>query len=101
MAVPAYGAVLIISGCVYYLAVRAMHQPVQTGREALLHSKGMIVGMDGRLSVRSHSELWTAECTEGIEAGDIVEIIGVEGLKLKVRPVDESDIAPAEGHKLG
>jgi len=100
VAVPAYGAVLIVSGGVYYLAVRAMRRPVQTGREALLNSKGVIVGMDGRISVRCHGELWTAECAEEVEAGDIVEIIGVEGLKLRVRPLDDSGMALPAGERM-
>ena len=40
IAVPAYVAVLILSGGIYFLAVRAMHRPVQIGVEVFLSRTG-------------------------------------------------------------
>ena len=40
IAVPAYAAVLILSGGIYFLAVRAMHRPVQIGVEVFLSRTG-------------------------------------------------------------
>jgi membrane protein implicated in regulation of membrane protease activity len=62
IAVPAYIAVLILSGGIYFLAIHAMHRPVQTGVEALLHSTGEVFRNEGGLfRVRVGSELWNAE----------------------------------------
>ena len=44
VAVPGYTIVLVVSGWVYWLALRAMHRRVQTGREALLHETGSVIG---------------------------------------------------------
>jgi membrane-bound serine protease (ClpP class) len=38
-----------------------------------------------------HSELWTAQTTGPVEAGQKVRVIGLEGLRLRVEPVTEED----------
>ena len=86
IAVPAYVAVLILSGGIYYLAIRAMRQPVQTGVEALMHSTGEVLGKEGSLfRVRVRSEVWNAESTDNLRPGDYVEVVAVEELRIKVR----------------
>jgi len=86
IAVPAYGAVLIVSGWVYVLAMRAMHRPVQTGVEALAHRTGEVIGQnDGVFQVRLGSEIWNAESKDKLRTGDPVEVVSVEGLRLKIR----------------
>lgn len=90
LAVPVYGAILIVSGWVYFLAIRAMRRPVETGIEALVHSTGEVVDKEGDLfHVRAQSEIWNAESTDELRIGDHVEIIAVEGLRLKVRRLSE------------
>ena len=65
IAVPAYAAVLILSGVTYFLAIRAMHRPVQIGVEALLHSRGEVVAQEGKLfRVRVNSDVWNAESND-------------------------------------
>jgi membrane protein implicated in regulation of membrane protease activity len=96
IAVPAYAAVLILSGGIYYLALRAMHQPVQTGLEALLHSRGEVLGQEGSLfRVRVHSETWNAESKDNLRPGDAIEVVAVEELRLRVRRIRETGPAPA------
>ena len=86
IAVPVYAAVLLLSGGIYFLAIRAMRQPVQTGVEALIHSTGEVLGKEGSLfRVRVRSEVWNAESTDNLRPGDYVEVVAVEGLRLKVR----------------
>jgi len=85
---PAYAVVLVVSGGVYYLAVKAMHRPVVTGVEALLHASGIVVDkQDGVLHVKIHNEIWKARAEEQLGVGDVVTIESVEGLTLKVRPM--------------
>lgn len=86
ISVPAYVAVLILSGGIYFLAIRAMRQPVQTGVEALMHSTGEVLGKEGSLfRVRVRSEVWSAESTDNLRPGNYVEVVAVDELILKVR----------------
>lgn len=88
LALPSYGVVLVISGGVYFLALRAMHRPVQTGVESLLRSTGCVIGrQDGRYQVRVLSEDWSAESADQLQPGDRVEIVSVHELRLQVRRI--------------
>jgi membrane protein implicated in regulation of membrane protease activity len=86
VAAPAYGAVLIVSVWVYVVAMRAMQRPVQTGVEALVHHTGEVIGQeDGDYQVRLGSEIWNAESKDKLQAGDPIEAVSVEGLRLRIR----------------
>jgi len=90
---PAYAVVLVLSGGIYFLAIRAMHRPVQTGVEALLHSRGEVLDKAGNLfRVRVGGEVWNAESKENLHPGDCVEVVAVEKLRLQVR--HSREIAP-------
>jgi membrane-bound serine protease (ClpP class) len=85
-ALPVYGVILALSILVYVYVMRAMRHPVETGAEEILHSTGKVVEVGPKdVSVRVHSEMWRATSTEKLKPGDRVEIIGIEGLKLRVR----------------
>jgi inner membrane protein len=88
-AVVLYVLALGLTGAVYWLAMRAMHAPVVVGIETLLHAVGTVRAADGRkASVWVRSELWSAEPQEGVVAvGDVVEVVGFEGLRLIVKKV--------------
>jgi len=67
---PAYAVVLVLSGGIYFLAIRAMHRPVQTGVEALLHSRGEVLDKAGNLfrvvlGARSGTPSRKRTCTPG------------------------------------
>lgn len=95
VAVPVYGVILVASGWVYYLAIRVMRRPVGTGIEALMHSTGEVVDKEGDLfHVRVQSEIWNAESMDKLRPGDRIEVIGVKGLRLKVRCLSETGVAP-------
>jgi membrane protein implicated in regulation of membrane protease activity len=99
IAVPAYAAVLILSGGTYFLAIRAMHRPVQNGVEALLHSRGEVLAKNGNLfRVRLGGELWNAESKENLHCGDSVEVEAVEELRLRVHRIREVG-SPSLGHR--
>jgi membrane-bound serine protease (ClpP class) len=70
-------------------ALRAQLIPVVTGQESLRGQTGIARSdIDPQGQVQAGSELWSAELAEGsakIHAGDEVEVMSVEGLRLKVR----------------
>jgi len=67
--------------------LRAQYKPVQTGREAMLgrtaKALSRIDGSGGRVFIEG--EHWNAVSETPIEANQVVEVTGVEGLTLKVR----------------
>jgi len=68
--------------------IRAQFQPAQTGREAMLgrtvNALSRIDAQGGRVFIEG--ENWNAASETPVEAGQPVEITGIEGLTLKVRP---------------
>lgn len=85
-AVPVYSVILVLSVLVYVYVIRAMRQPVETGAEQILHSIGKVIEVGVKdIRVRVHSEIWRAGSTEKLKPGDLVEIVGIDGLKLRVR----------------
>lgn len=85
-ALPIYGVILALSILVYVYVMRAMHHPVQTGAEEILHSTGKVIEVGAKdVSVRVHSEMWRAVSSEKLKPGDLVEVVGIDGLQLRVR----------------
>ncbi|MBT3316117.1 MAG: nodulation protein NfeD [Anaerolineae bacterium] len=72
-------------------ALRALKAPVRTGQQSMLGRQGFAktdFTPDG--TVRVGSELWSAEkadSTEAISKGERVEVVEVEGLRLKVKKI--------------
>jgi membrane-bound serine protease (ClpP class) len=77
-------------------AVRGRRFPVLSGHQALLGATGTAVSdlaPAGQVQVKS--ELWTAIAVEGpIQKGDGVEVVGIEGLRLKVRGQGHAELKP-------
>lgn len=71
-------------------ALRAQRRPVEVGAEALLGRVGQAkTAIDPFGTVQVAGELWSVELeadSDPVESGDPVEIVGVQGLRLKVRP---------------
>lgn len=88
IAAPVYAVILALSAWLYVLAMRAMHKPLLIGRASLLHKRGVVIdsGTDG-LRVRVRSEVWQAQSGEPLGPGDIVEVVGTDGLVLEVSAV--------------
>ena len=70
-------------------ALRAQRRPVITGQESLGGQTGIATtDLDPPGQVQAAGELWTAEAVDGsgpIRKGERVEVVGVEGLRLKVK----------------
>jgi len=79
----------ILFAVIIGFALRAQKRPIVTGQESLPGRTGIArtdIGPTGQAQVGS--ELWTAELAEGqgrIRKGERVEIVKVEGLRVKVR----------------
>lgn len=92
VALPVYLVILFFSGWMYYYIMAAMRKPVTIGPETLVHSVGEVLadGADG-LRVRVQSEVWAARSREVLRSGERVEVIGVDGLTLRVRRYAEDE----------
>lgn len=89
-AIPAYTVIVGLSAWLYYYVIKSMRRPVVSGQESMMHSTGEVVGKHGNLlHVRVQSEIWEAESTETLQTSDHVEVIGIRGLRLKVRRLIE------------
>jgi membrane-bound serine protease (ClpP class) len=70
-------------------ALRAQRRPVITGMESLIRQTGLAASdIDPSGQVQVASELWSADALEDsgkILRGDSIEVVKVEGLRLKVR----------------
>jgi membrane protein implicated in regulation of membrane protease activity len=85
-----YGLTVALSAWLYYFTWRAMRRPVVTGTEELLHRTGTVIDTaNGTIRVRVQSENWSAESMDELRAGDRIKVVGIEGLTLKVRSLDE------------
>lgn len=70
------------------LSVRTMRRRPTTGREGMVGEKGVAAtALAPKGTVDVHGELWSATSDVPVAAGDAVEVVAVEGLKLKVRKV--------------
>lgn len=71
---------------IYYVA-RTLREPIVTGKEAMIGSVGEAVSdLAPTGLVRLGSELWVSEASEPISQGVRVQILEVQGAKLRVRP---------------
>lgn len=74
-------------------ALRAQRTPVQTGHESMLGRIGVVVGdftLNGQ--VQLGGELWSADLVEAsppLRAGDKVEVLAVDGIRLQVRKLGQ------------
>lgn len=70
---------------VFSLAVRAQRRHVTTGSEGLVGEIGIAgTNIEPEGSVRVHGEIWRAFGDEPIKKGETVNVVAVEGLRLKV-----------------
>lgn len=95
VSVPLVVVVGILTASVFFLAIsfaiRAQRTPVRMGHSSLVGRTGRVRSTISQVQpgkVHVASELWSAELTEDslpAEEGDEVEVVAVNGLRLKVR----------------
>jgi membrane-bound serine protease (ClpP class) len=76
-------------------AIRAQRSPIKTGQEAMVGRQGLVtqeIPAFGAGQVQLGGELWTAELSSGTETlqkGSRVEVVSVEGIRLRVKQVGQ------------
>jgi len=72
--------------------MRAQRRSVRTGWKGLVGARAVVVErLDPHGRVRVAGELWNAESGAAVEVGTDVVIVGVDRLKLKVRPASKEE----------
>ena len=87
VAVPAYTAAALLSGVLYWYAWKSAKMPKLNGAEGMLGVRGRVVHCGERsVTLFFHGELWSAETGgETLAVGDEAVVVGIEGLRLRVR----------------
>jgi len=85
-ALPAYLAVLLATGFVYFKIIAAMKSKVQTGMEGMTDGEAVVVeDINPEGKVRFGNELWAATSAgRRFFKGERVKIYGFQGLKVIV-----------------
>lgn len=84
--VPVYAVIVVIAGCTYGLAVKAMRLPLESDDEQLRRRIGTVASVQprGRCRIDIVGELWNGRCPEPLRPGDKVRVTGRDGLTLQV-----------------
>jgi len=91
---PLIGAIGLASGLVLMaiigFAVKARQRPVVAGREQLMGKQGeALVSFKNEGDVHVRGERWAAVTDAPVKKGQTILVTGIDGLTLKVRPVEE------------
>ena len=72
------------------MAIKARQRPVVSGHEQMVGSVGEVLeNFENHGRIRVHSEIWEANTKVPLARGQMVRVIGLEGLKLTVVPEDQ------------
>ncbi|GAP65102.1 hypothetical protein MBSD_n0391 [Mizugakiibacter sediminis] len=83
-------AALVVAG-IGWLALRTRRRPVVSGREQMVGSVGEAVeAFAERGLVHVHGERWQALTDAPLQAGQAVRVLGIEGLTLRVTPLERT-----------
>ena len=82
------GALGLVVAMLARLGVRAQRRRPVTGPTGMIDAAGLALsaipaGGAGRVS--THGEIWSATASEAVAEGESVQVVGVEGMKLRVR----------------
>lgn len=83
--------VALIVVVIFYMGVKAQFRRVKTGKEALVGSKGIATtDLKPKGEIRVMGEFWEATAKDTtISAGQVVEVVGMEGMLLVVKPAEQ------------
>jgi membrane-bound ClpP family serine protease len=83
--------VAVIVAVIFYVGVKAQFEKIKTGREALIGAKGIATSdLKPKGEVRVMGEFWEAIAQTGeIATGQTVEVVGMEGMFLVVKPAEQ------------
>lgn len=81
----------LVVGFLAVLAARAQRSPVNAGNAGLVGELGRAIGeLDPAGRVFVHGEIWNADAESPVRPDQTVRVIGVEGLRLRVRPEERN-----------
>jgi membrane-bound serine protease (ClpP class) len=88
------GAIALVSSlglmAIIAFAVKARQRPIVAGREEMVGAIGMaLAGFEASGHVFVHGERWSANTETPLREGQSVLVTAVDGLTLKVRPVED------------
>lgn len=97
VAISTFAAVVVLT--LMTIVLKVHRTQVKTGVEGLLHKTGIVrTAMTPRGKVFVHGELWDGLADSELPVGTSVEVVGVDGMTLKVRPSgDELPLAGSSG----
>jgi membrane-bound serine protease (ClpP class) len=83
--------IALIMALILYAGVKAQFRRVKTGKEALIGARGVATtDLKPKGEVRVMSEFWEATAKDAtIDAGQEVEVVGMEGMTLVVKPAEQ------------
>ncbi len=83
--------VALIIAVIFYVGVKAQFEVVKTGKETLIGAKGITTtDLTPKGEVRVLGEFWEANTQDAkIAKGQAVEVVGMEGMFLIVKPVEQ------------
>jgi membrane-bound serine protease (ClpP class) len=83
--------VALIVGLIFYAGVKAQFRRVKTGKEALIGSRGITTSdINPKGEVRVMGEFWEATAKDvEIAAGQSVDVVGMDGMFLVVKPTEQ------------
>jgi membrane-bound ClpP family serine protease len=75
----------------FYAGIKAQYRRVKTGEEALIGARGIATAdLKPKGEVRVNGEFWQATAKDGeIPVGQTVEVIGLDGMFLVVKPAEQ------------
>ncbi|MBP7587279.1 MAG: nodulation protein NfeD [Thermoanaerobaculia bacterium] len=81
----------LVVGFLAVLAARAQRSPVSAGNAGLVGEVGQAIGdLDPTGRVFVHGEIWNADAEAPVRSDQSVRVVGVEGLRLRVRPEERN-----------
>ncbi|MCE5234249.1 MAG: nodulation protein NfeD [Mizugakiibacter sp.] len=84
-------AAALVAAGIAWLALRMRRRPVVSGREQMVGSLGEAVGAFAeRGTVHVHGERWQALTDAPLRSGQAVRVVAIEGLTLRVTPVERA-----------
>ena len=83
--------IALIVGWIFYVGVKAQYRRIKTGEEALIGAKGIAAtDLKPKGEVRVMGEFWQATAKDTtIAVGQVVEVVGMEGMFLVVKPAEQ------------
>jgi membrane protein implicated in regulation of membrane protease activity len=85
VAIPAYGAVLVLTALIAWPVVAAMRRPPLNGMEGMIGAKAeALTELNPHGLIRCQGEVWSATAEQLIPAGERVRVVAVERLHARV-----------------